>query len=104
MSGHNHMKFEITELRSSTIWNLYRMRDRVQLDPDYQRLSDVWTVYKRQFLIDTVLNDFDIPKIYLHKFRQPLKKGGKSYDFAIIDGKQRLETLWAFLDGKIALA
>ena len=98
------MKFEITELRGSTIWNLYRMRDRIQLDPDYQRLSDVWTLYKRQFLIDTVLNDFDIPKLYLHKFREPLRKGGKSYDYAIIDGKQRLETLWSFIDGKIALS
>lgn len=98
------MKFEITELRGSTIWNLYRMRDRIQLDPEYQRLSDVWTLYKRQFLIDTVINDFDIPKLYLHKFREPLKKNNKSYDFAIIDGKQRLETLWSFIDGKIALA
>lgn len=98
------MKFEITELRGSTIWNLFRMRDRIQLDPEYQRLSDVWTQYKREFLIDTVLNDFDIPKIYLHKFREPLRKGGKSYDYAIIDGKQRLETLWGFIDGKMALA
>jgi hypothetical protein len=35
------MKFEITELRSRTVWSLYRMRDRVQLDPDYQRMSDI---------------------------------------------------------------
>jgi len=80
------------------------MRERVQLDPEYQRLSDIWTPDKRQLLIDTILNDFDIPKLYLHKFYQPLKKGSKSYDYAIIDGKQRLETLWAFIDGKIALA
>ena len=26
------MKFEITELRSRTVWSLYRMRDRVQLN------------------------------------------------------------------------
>jgi hypothetical protein len=98
------MKFELTELRSSTVWSLYRMRDRIQLDPDYQRLSDIWTLDKRQLLIDTILNDFDIPKLYLHKFHAPLKKGGRTYDYAIIDGKQRLETMWAFIDGKIALA
>ncbi|MFB3779471.1 MAG: DUF262 domain-containing protein [Bryobacteraceae bacterium] len=97
------MKFELTELRGSTVWNIYRMRDRIQLDPDYQRMSDIWTLDKRQLLIDTVLNDFDIPKLYLHKFNEPLKRDGKSYDYAIIDGKQRLETLWAFIDGKIAL-
>jgi Protein of unknown function DUF262 len=98
------MKFELTELRGNTVWNMYRMLDRIQLDPDYQRLSDIWTVDKRQLLIDTVINDFDIPKLYLHKFKDPLKKGGKTYDYAIIDGKQRLETMWAFIDGKIALA
>jgi len=98
------MKFEITELRSSTVWSLYRMRERIQLDPEYQRLSDIWTLDKRQLLIDTILNDFDIPKLYFHKFHRPLQKGGKSYDFSIIDGKQRLETMWSFIDGKIALA
>jgi hypothetical protein len=98
------MKFELTELRNSTVWTLYRMRDRIQIDPDYQRMSDIWTLDKRQGLIDTILNEFDVPKLYLHKFSQPLKKGGHSYDYAIIDGKQRLETMWAFIDGKIALA
>src|SRR5277367_1002854 len=98
------MKFEITELRSSTVWSLYRMRDRIQIDPLYQRLSDIWTVDKRQLLIDTILNDFDIPKLYLHKFNRPLQKGSRSYDYSIIDGKQRLETMWSFIDGKIALA
>ena len=97
------MKFEITELRSSTVWTLYRMQQMIQLDPDYQRLSDIWTLDNRQLLIDTVLNDFDIPKLYLHKFKKPLKKGNKNYDYAIIDGKQRLETIWSFIDGKIAL-
>lgn len=80
------------------------MRDRIQIDPLYQRLSNIWTPENRQFLIDTILNDFDIPKLYLHKFERPLKKDGKNYDYAIIDGKQRLETMWAFIDGHIALA
>ncbi len=97
------MKFELTDLRGSTVWNLYRMRDRIQLDPDYQRLSDIWTLDKRQLLIDTILNEFDIPKLYLHKFDKPLTKHGKSYDYAIIDGKQRLETMWSFVTGAIAL-
>lgn len=98
------MKFEISSLHASSVWALYKMRDRIQLDPQYQRLSDVWTLEKRQLLIDTLLNGFDVPKIYLHKFEKPLKEGTKTYDFAIIDGKQRLETLWGFLEGKVALA
>jgi hypothetical protein len=98
------MKFEITELHTNSAWKLYRMRDRVQRNPEYQRQSDVWTLDKRQLLVDSILNGFDVPKIYLHKFREPLRKGGKTYDYAIIDGKQRLETIWNFILGKIALA
>jgi hypothetical protein len=97
------MSFDITELRSNSVWNLYRMRARIQLDPAYQRLGDVWTPDKRQLLIDTVVNNFDIPKLYLHRFKKPLTIGSRTYDYAIVDGKQRLETLWAFIDGKIAL-
>lgn len=95
--------YELSVFRNNTIWALYRMRNRIQIDPEYQRLGDIWTREKRQLLIDTILNDFDVPKIYLHKFRTPLAKGGKTYDYAIIDGKQRLETIWSFIDGDIAL-
>lgn len=98
------MMFNITELRDRTVWQIYRMRDRIQLDPDYQRLGNIWAPDNRQLLLDTVLNKFDVPKIYLHKFSEPLLKKGKSYEFAIVDGKQRLETLWSFIDGKMALA
>lgn len=98
------MKFELSDLRNSAVWGMYRMRARIQLDPDYQRQSDIWTHDNRQLLIDTVLNDFDIPKLYLHKFKEPLNKGGKTFDYAIIDGKQRFETIRAFIDGEFALA
>jgi hypothetical protein len=98
------MKFEIASLHNSSVWALYRMRERIQLDPEYQRLSDIWTLDKRQLLVDTILNGFDVPKIYFHKFHEPSKKGTKAHDYAIIDGKQRIETMWSFLDGKIALA
>jgi len=97
------MSFEITELRNSTVWQLYRMRDRIQLDPEYQRLGGIWTLESRQLLIDSILNGFDIPKLYLHKFSAPLEVGKRAYDFAIIDGKQRLETIWQFIDGGISL-
>lgn len=98
------MSFDITELRSSTVWQLYRIRDRIQLDPEYQRLGGIWAPDNRQLLIDTILNGFDVPKLYLHKFAKPIEKGGKEYDFAIVDGKQRLETIWSFIDGAIPLA
>lgn len=97
-------KFEVAELRSSSVWTLYRMREKIQADPDYQRQGEVWTPDKRQLLIDTLINGFDIPKIYLHKFEKTKTIDGKNYDYAIIDGRQRLETMWAYISGVFPLA
>jgi len=97
------MKFSVSDLRNNTIWQLYRIRDRIQLDPEYQRLSDIWTLDKRQLLVDTILNNFDMPKLYFHKFLKPLKTTEGIFDYAIIDGKQRLEAIWNFIGGNIAL-
>lgn len=97
-------KFEVAELRGASVWFLYRMRHRIQADPEYQRQGEVWTRDKRQLLIDTLINGFDIPKIYLHKFEKPKVVGSNQYDYAIVDGRQRLETMWKYLDGEFHLA
>ncbi|MCA3155559.1 MAG: DUF262 domain-containing protein, partial [Burkholderiales bacterium] len=86
----------------NSAWRLYRTRESVQTDPEYQRSSDVWTEEKKQLLIDTILNGFDVPKLYFHKFPTAFIFGGKEYEYAIIDGKQRLEAIWEFIDGKFA--
>jgi Protein of unknown function DUF262 len=98
------MMFAINELNQSTVWQLYRMRGAIDFDPDYQRLSDIWTLDKRQLLIDTILNRFDVPKLYLHRFISPKRKNGHAHEYAIVDGKQRLEAVFAFIEGKFGLA
>ena len=97
-------KFDVGSLHGASVWTLYRMKDRIQVDPDYQRQGEVWTMDKRQLLIDTLINKFDIPKIYLHKFAKSKVIGGNNYDYAIVDGRQRLETMWSFIGGKFALS
>ncbi len=72
------------------------------IDPDYQRMGDIWTLDKKQLLIDSIINDFDVPKIYFHDLRAYDKKS--KYEFSIIDGRQRLEAVWAFIDGDFPLA
>lgn len=97
--------FRISEIRNSSILRVYADRERLQTDPDYQRMSAVWNLDKRQFLMDTIINDFDIPKLYFHEFPKAKQlDDGRMIDFAIIDGRQRLETIWAFIDGKFCLA
>lgn len=94
---------ETNQVQHATILRIYSDKDEIIVDPEYQRNGGVWTPEKKQLLIDSILNNYDIPKIYFHQFdRVEKQRLGKSY--AIIDGKQRIETIWAFLDGKFCLS
>ncbi len=94
---------ETYPVQHSTIMRLYSEREEIKVDPHYQRGGGVWTLEKNQLLIDSILNDYDIPKIYLHAFsREQRKKDNIAY--AVIDGRQRLEAIWKFIEGKFTLA
>ena len=97
-------KFSIGSYHEGTVIEVYSERHEIELDPEYQRISDVWTTEKRQLLIDSMLNGFDIPKIYFHEFVPFKEKNSLRYRYAIIDGKQRLQTIWNFIDGRLPLA
>ncbi|MCX7378702.1 MAG: DUF262 domain-containing protein [Alphaproteobacteria bacterium] len=76
----------------------------IDFDPVYQRSGHIWPIKMKQDLVDTVLNGFDIPKLYVANFTlldSPLNQGGKKY--AVIDGKQRLNALFGFFAGEYAL-
>mgnify|MGYP000002908928 CR=1 FL=1 len=90
-------------LKNSTIMFLYSERERINLAPEYQRSGGVWTLQKRRLLIDSILNDYDIPKIYFHSLSAP-GKPTQEYDYAVIDGRQRMETIWSYIDGEFALS
>ena len=75
-------------------------RSAIEEHPPYQRESAVWSLDKQQLFIDSLLNGYDVPKIYLHDLRgeHPTKV------YAIVDGKQRLTTIWAYLQDAFPLA
>ncbi len=90
---------------NSAILTINYLRNSIDVSPPYQRNSDIWTREKRQLLIDSILNNFDVPKIYFHLLSKPrILASGKAASYAIIDGKQRLESIWKFLDGEFPLA
>lgn len=95
--------FSLGQMRNASPWSLYRMKEVIDLSPTYQREGGIWNDDKRQLLIDTIINRFDVPKIYVHQFAQRVVKDGKPLEYAVIDGKQRLETLFRFIEGKFAL-
>ena len=76
------------------LFTLSKKRKRIDTNPDYQRPA-VWTKAQKQLLIDSILRDFDVPKIYLHE------KNNDTYD--VIDGQQRIRAIWSFYDDEFAL-
>jgi hypothetical protein len=60
---------------------------RIDLDADYQR-EKIWSREDQETLIDSIIKNIDIPKIYLARI-----EGKENFDFECIDGKQRLATL-----------
>ncbi len=95
--------FRLGTIPSSSILHMYSLRESIWFDPPYQRMSDVWPMEKRQLLIDSILNGYDVPKFYFHEFFPARTIGGKKFKYAIVDGKQRLETIFSFIEGRFAL-
>ena len=95
-------RFEMYPLKSNDILQLFEWKEQINLDPPFQRLS-VWDRPKRQSLIDSVINGFDIPKLYFHEV--PSVPGqARQYRYAVVDGKQRLLALWEFMSDRLPLA
>lgn len=94
---------ETFPVQHSTIIRIYSERDEIHLSPEYQRMGGVWTTEKKQLLIDSILNDYDIPKIYFHEFTRDQRKE-TGYAYAVIDGRQRLEAIWQFIEGRFTLS
>ncbi|MEO6350899.1 MAG: DUF262 domain-containing protein [Candidatus Limnocylindrales bacterium] len=86
--------------RDFTVGKALAWRSSIEENAPYQREGAVWSVSQQQLFIDSLLNGYDVPKIYLHDLRG--KHRTKVY--AIVDGKQRLTTIWRFLRDELPLA
>ncbi|WP_288142949.1 DUF262 domain-containing protein [Mesorhizobium sp.] len=74
-----------------SIEKLVKFKDKINLNPAWQR-GPAWRDGRRVLLIDSILRNMDVPKIYLRR----LQAGGM-YDFEAVDGQQRLRAIWDFV-------
>jgi hypothetical protein len=91
--------------RKKLSWWLKHESD-IDFESDFQRTDRVWKSTEQAFLIDSILNNFEIPRIYLIDFSRhdiPAMNRRRKR-FAVIDGKQRLTAMLAFLHGRTKLA
>lgn len=96
--------FKVEQMEPHTLTWWRNRLDKIDMDPAYQRRGRLWSVTDKQYLIDSILNGFDVPKIYMADFTwgdSPLNS--QKLPYAIIDGKQRLEAIFDFFAGKITL-
>lgn len=102
--------FFTTRLEPSTVQDVVSLLPVIDFVPVYQRQSEIWSAAKRQLFIDSLINGYDIPKLYFHDLSWRPAKADLSWKpkqrkkrYAIIDGKQRLEAIEAFVKGVIPL-
>jgi len=77
------MKMSKKPLPISTICSWQK---RIDPTPDYQR-PPAWTRKQKQLLIDSILREYDIPKMYWRSINRD-----DGVKFEVIDGQQRLRT------------
>ena len=85
-----------TNKRPWPLKTIYGIRKRIDTNPDFQRPA-VWGLGQKQLFIDTILRDYDVPKLYWRK------TGNKPDIYDVVDGQQRLRAIWEFFDGKFKL-
>lgn len=72
------------------------IKNAIDTNPDFQRPA-VWSRGQKQLLIDTILRGYDIPKLYWRK------TSTKPETYDVVDGQQRLRTIFEFQAGEFNL-
>jgi len=75
-------------------------RKELVINKDYQRGNGIWPASAKSYFIDTILEEYPFPKIYLYqvfdgKTNRPIKE--------VVDGQQRVTTILDFYKNKFAL-
>ncbi|MBU3927834.1 MAG: DUF262 domain-containing protein [Bacteroidetes bacterium] len=74
--------------------------EELSIQPKYQRRRTPWPLTAKTALIDTIMNNFPLPPIYLRDYIDENNKRRKE----IIDGQQRISTIVEFYNDSFALS
>lgn len=77
-----------------TVYDMYLLDDKFQVNRKYQRKL-VWTIEEKRQFIDSISKKYPIPLILL--------ANPNNNKFEIIDGMQRLNAIFSFIEGEFGL-
>lgn len=80
-----------------TVRSFCRRMKKINLQPKYQR-GAVWSKSQKQLLVDSILRDLDVPKIYLREISDT------KFDEEAVDGQQRLTAIYGFYNDDFSIA
>lgn len=70
----------------------------LEMKPPFQR-NPVWTHPQKSYLIDSILNGFPVPELYMQEY---IDEAGKQRN-VVIDGQQRIRACLEFVEGRFAI-
>lgn len=86
--------------------SMYDEKETLSFDHPIQRQSGQWSNEQQSLLIHSMLADFPVPSVYVHKMEstETDAKGKHTYSYSVLDGKQRMTTVFSYINGEFALS
>ena len=75
-------------------------RRELVVNRDYQRGSGIWPNGPSSYFIDTIIENFPFPKIYMYEF---VNREERNIRKEIVDGQQRISAITRFYNNEFAL-
>lgn len=83
-----------TTLRNISWFKAANDRGELEVKPSFQR-NPVWVNRQKSYLMDTILNKYPIPEIYM---QETVDSNGNQH-YVIVDGQQRIRSVLEFIQG-----
>lgn len=98
-------------VKTTINWNVKNLKsmfdekDTLSFDHPIQRQSSQWTNEQQTLLIHSMLANFPVPAVYVHKVEstETDARGKHIYHYSVLDGKQRMTSIFSFINGEYAL-
>lgn len=72
--------------------------EELQMSPPFQR-NPVWTDHQKSYLIDSILNGYPIPELYI---QEKVDESG-NMQYIIVDGQQRIRSVLEYIAGEFSI-